>query len=281
MPNHRCAFATRSFLRAMACLFVPIISGAVIWVAGAHDLWILPPKDAKPAGSPILIDLSQGMDFPKSTGAPDPTKWKRIFAIGPDGGEVKIAPADASGDLGRLALEAQKPGVYIVAVETTPKTLTLDAEEFNAYLVSDGMPQVYLERAKDGTIGESSRERYSKSPKMIVKIGDGPGDPTRIIGLPTEIVPLADPFKLKVGSTLPVRVLSNGKPLVDQWLGWDHGDDGDQPSGMVRTDERGEALIPIKKTGLLTLRITYMTHPGLETHAWESFWTTLTFRIPD
>lgn len=259
---------------------LPILIFALAFVAAGHDLWILPPKDAKVGGA-VLIELSQGMDFPKSTGAPDPTKWKRIFAIGPDGAEAKIAPAEPAGDFGRLLLDAAKPGIYIVAVETTPKTLTLDAEEFNSYLVSDGMPQVFLERAKDGTLGESSRERYSKSPKMIVKIGDGPGDPTRVLGLTTEIVPLADPFKVKAGATLPVRVLAHGRPLVDQWLGWDHGDDGDQPSGMVRTDERGEALIPIKKTGLLTLRITYMTHPRAETHEWESFWTTLTVRIPD
>lgn len=266
--------------RLLALSTLPLLLAAFVVAAAAHDLWILPPKDAK-AGSAVQIDLSQGMDFPKSTGAPDPTKWKRIFAIGPDGAESKIKAADPAGDLGRLSLDAEKPGVYIIAVETTPKTLTLEAEAFNSYLVSDGMPQVYLERAKDGTLGEASRERYSKSPKMIVKIGDGPGDPTRVLGLTTEIVPLADPFKVKAGGTLPVRVLAQGRPLVDQWLGWDHGDDGDQPSGMVRTDERGEALIPIKKTGLLTLRITYMTHPRAETHEWESFWTTLTVRIPD
>jgi hypothetical protein len=270
----------RAGRRLVVLSALPILLAALVVVAAGHDLWILPPKDAKVGGA-VLIDLSQGMDFPKSTGAPDPTKWKRIFAIGPDAAEVKITPADSAGDFGRLSLDAAKPGVYIVAVETTPKTLTLDAEEFNAYLVSDGMPQVFLERAKDGTLGESSRERYSKSPKMIVKIGDGPGDPTRVLGLTTEIVPLADPFKVKAGGTLPVRVVAQGRPLVDQWLGWDHGEDGDQPSGMVRTDERGEALIPIKKTGLLTLRITSMTHPRAETHEWESFWTTLTVRIPD
>ena len=53
------------------------------------------------------------------------------------------------------------------------------------------------------------------------------------------------------------------------------------PAGMVRTDARGEALIPITKTGLMTIRLTHMTRPKKAEYECESFWTTLTFQLPD
>ncbi len=76
-------------------------------------------------------------------------------------------------------------------------------------------------------------------------------------------------------------VLFQGKPLVDANLGWDHPGDGERTSGTVRTNDRGQALVPIARTGLMTIRLTHMTRPKVMDYEWESFWTTLTFRIPD
>jgi hypothetical protein len=77
-----------------------------------------------------------------------------------------------------------------------------------------------------------------------------------------------------------VRVLFQGKPLPEANLGWQLPGDGDHPRGTVRSDARGEALIPIARTGLMSVRLTHMTRPKAEDYEWESFWTTLTFRVP-
>ena len=106
------------------------------------------------------------------------------------------------------------------------------------------------------------------------------GDPCRTLGLPLEIVPLQNPFSLKVGATLRVKVLFQQKPLHDAHLGWDVPGDGIEHSGTVRTNAKGEALVPIAQTGLMTIRLTYMTRPKAAEYEWESFWTSLTFRIP-
>jgi hypothetical protein len=67
--------------------------------------------------------------------------------------------------------------------------------------------------------------------------------------------------------------------LVDTNLGWAHPGDGESARGTVRTDEKGEALIPIAKPGLMTIRLTHMTRPKTTDYEWESFWTTLTWRV--
>ena len=77
-----------------------------------------------------------------------------------------------------------------------------------------------------------------------------------------------------------MKVLFQGKPLDQANLGWHRPGDGDTPAGTVRTNAKGEALIPITEAGLITIRLTHMTRPKTAEYEWESFWTTLTWRIP-
>jgi uncharacterized GH25 family protein len=245
-------------------------------LAYAHDLWLIPPVKAE-AGKKTTIEANVGMDFPKSESPPDTAKFKRRFVLGPDGKESELAAAGK----GRLDFEPKKNGLHILAVETHPKIITLDADAFNAYLVADGMPHIYRLRVKDNTLHMPGKERYSKYVKTLVQVeADGGGDASRVLGMLLEIVPLRDPFKVKTGETLPVRVLFQGKPLAEANLGWQHPGDGETARGYVRTDDKGEAPVPVAKSGLMTIRLTHMTRPKTKDYEWESFWSTLTFRVP-
>ncbi len=246
----------------------------------AHDLWIVPPETAVP-NKTVQVQALSGMDFPVSVNASDPSKYLRRLLLQPDGAQGKIESAGTGENVGFLDFTPVEAGVHVVAVQTTPKLITLEADEFNAYLVSDGLPNIYRLRSEEKTLDQPGRERYSKSPKALIQVGtSGGGDPSIVVGLPLEIVPLDNPFQLKIGGTLRVRVLFQGQPLPDANLGWDHPGDGEPPSGTVRTNSEGEAMIPIEKLGLVAIRLTHMIRPKADDYEWESFWTTLTFRIP-
>jgi hypothetical protein len=222
------------------------------------------------------------MDFPTSLYGPDPAVLERRVLVRPDGSVDSLRPTGRIANSGLLEFLAEKSGVYIAAIVTRPGLVTLDADKFNAYLVEDGLPHIYRLRVREGAVHQAARERYSKSPKALIRIGvRGEGDSSRVVGLPLEIVPLADPFSLRVGQTLRVRVLFQGVALGDANLGWDLPGDGDGVSGTVRTDQQGEALVPIARTGLMTIRLVHMTRPQAAAYEWESFWTTLTFRIAE
>lgn len=250
-------------------------------VATAHDLWLIPPKEAK-GGEKVTVQAVSGNKFPTGDHAPDPAKFAKRFAVGPDGKPVDVDAGGTGDKAGLLTWTPPKAGVYAVAVQTAPKVLKLDAEAFNSYLVSDGLPHVYRLRAKEKSLDQDGVERYSKSPKALVRVGDGKGgDPTKPLGLPLEIVPLSDPFAKRAGDALKVRVLFQDKPLAGANLGWDHPGDGEEPAGTVRTDAKGDALVPVAKAGLMTVRLTHMTRPKAKEYEWESFWTTLTFHVPE
>ena len=258
-------------------LFLLIFLAASAQPASAHDLWLIPPAKAD-AGMQVTIHANVGMDFPKSEHATDTATFPKRLCMGPNGKPLELTPAGQNELSGLLQFMPGLPGVYVVGIETKPKLIALDADAFNSYLVSDGMPHIYQLRFKEKSLNQAATERYHKSPKTLIKIGDGVGDPRKPLGLLLEITPLDDPFAVKVGHTLKVRVDFQGKPLPDVHLGWAHEGDG-EPTGVVRSDRRGEALIPIARPGLMTIRLTHMTRPKNADFEWESFWTTLTFRI--
>lgn len=68
---------------------------------------------------------------------------------------------------------------------------------------------------------------------------------TKPVGEIYEIVPLRNPFTLKVGDTLPVLVLENGKPAVNVNM-----EIANHDQLQIKTDAQGKVLIPIKSKGL-------------------------------
>lgn len=247
----------------------------------AHDLWLLPPERVK-LNEKALISVVSGNKFPVGDHAPNPARFAKRIVFGPDG-KVSEAVAEGVNEDAKVGLLSWMPiqsGAYAIAVQTTPKIIKLEADAFNNYLVSDGLPHIYQMRVKEKSLNQPGVERYSKSPKVLILADDGAtGNITKPMGLPLEIVPRSNPFQLEVGNALKVQVLFQNNPLADANLGWDHPGKGELPAGSVRTDSNGEAYIPISKTGLMTIRLTHMTRPKTAEYEWESFWTTLTFRI--
>lgn len=262
----------------LVCLFL------IVYQQGSlcgHDLWLVPPETVK-TGQKITIQAHSGMEFPLSEHAPNPVRFKKLYLIGPDGKNGELAPAGTEDKSGLLTCTLSQPGIHILAVQTEPKLITLEAAEFNHYLVSDGLPHIYELRHKEKSLDQPGKERYSKSPKALVRVeGSNQGDASRVMGLTLEIVPLCNPFALKPGGTLPVQVYYLGKPLAEAHLGWDHPGDGPAATGTVRTNAEGKALIPISQTGLMTVRLTHMTRPKAKDYEWESYWTTLTWRVEE
>jgi hypothetical protein len=249
--------------------------------ARAHDLWLV-SDSAVSADESLRISAHVGEEFPVSEYGPDPAAFKRRILIRPDGTEGVLQPKGTKDNSGLLQFEPSGPGIYGIAVETEPKLIMLEPEAFNLYLITDGLPHIFRLRAKEKTLHQPAHERYSKYPKALVKIGSGnTGDPSRVLGLLLEIVPLRDPFALRPSDTLPVRELFRGMPLPEAYVGWQHPGDGANPRGAIRTDARGEALVPISRAGLMAVRLTHMTRPKSQDYEWESFWTTLTFRVPE
>ena len=226
----------------------------------AHDLWLIPPEKASPK-KPATIEASVGMDFPISVFAPDTDRYPRKFVIAPDGKTLPLKSAGKKDLLSFVEFEPTRPGVHVIAVETTPKVLELEADRFNEYLVTDGLPHIFRLRAKEKSLNQPSKERYQKSPKALLPVGGditGPWD--KALGLPLEIVPVQNPFERKAGDTCASaccsrRRRSPAQPRLAAARRRRH-------AHRLRSHrrQRRSSWIPTQ-TGLMTIRLTHMTRP--------------------
>jgi hypothetical protein len=145
-----------------------------VGTASGHDLW-LKPRGEVGEGKTLTIEAISGVKFPEGDHGPDPAQFPRRVVIDPSGQERPLAAAGREPKAGLMNFTPAQPGIYVFAIETKPRLITLPAEQFNEYLVSDGLPHIFLLRFREGTLNQAGKERYRKSPKLILQVGLGGG----------------------------------------------------------------------------------------------------------
>ena len=245
----------------------------------AHDLWLVPQKFRINPGESLTISANTGMDFPNSVSAVTPDRINQFMLVGKSTKE-NITDLTLQGNSLVAKYAFEKPGTYVIGAALKPKEIKLTAEEFNEYLLHDGLSDIYELRKKEGILDKAAVEHYSKYPKTIVQVGKILDKiSTKPLGLPLEIIPKVNPYELKLGDDLEVTVLFQGKPLSTAEIAWSYPGRGEEFAGSKNTDENGLAAIPLIKAGPYVIRLIHMERVKKETHEWESYWTSLTFEV--
>jgi hypothetical protein len=259
----------------------------------AHDLFLRPRGYWVAPGATIVVPVFNGT-FSRSENAVTPDRLAELTMAGPAGRQAIPREAWTGGDpQSRLRITVQGPGTYVVGASVSPRELTLDASAFAAYLAEEGLETVIAARKRQGRSAQPARERYAKAVKTIVAVTDAQGQvaaarpgtasaATEPLGFPAEIVPLVDPYTLKVGDTLRVRALLDGAPLAGWRLvagGRVGTSDVRIPAQRVTTDRDGVASIRLTHDGHWYVKYVHLreaTSPGLD---YESRWATVTFGL--
>ncbi|HEX9487532.1 MAG TPA: DUF4198 domain-containing protein [Gemmatimonadales bacterium] len=261
-----------------------LVAGVLLLLASvalAHDLFLkLDTYFLEPQARARIMVLNG--TFTKSEGFVAPERIADISAVSP-GGRTALRAATAwsrgpdSTSLLSLALGA--PGTYVVGVSTRAREIDLRAEDFNAYLEEDGIPDVLEARRRDHELGKAARERYSKHVKAVLQVGQRrSNDFNAVLGYPAEIVPLENPYTLDRGRPLRVRCLVDGRPVANQMVLW-----GGEAGGKMlaqrstRTGPDGVAEVTLDAAGRWYVKLVHMvraTGRGLD---YESKWATVTF----
>ena len=247
----------------------------------AHDFWLIPNKFRVQPNEPITIFANTGMDFPDSLSAVDPERVAQFLMKGRFG-EKDITEYEVKDNSLITESVFEQPGTHILAMALKPKEIKLTADEFNEYVLHDGLPQIYDLRKKEGILDKVAVEYYSKYPKTIIQVGERLDmSPLEPLGLALEIIPLKNPYSLKNGDDLPVRVLFKSEPLENVEVAWSYPGRGEEFAGSTKTDSNGKAVIPLEKSGPYIIRTIQMNWVKQDTHDWESYWASMTFEVLD
>lgn len=249
----------------------------------AHDMFLRLEQFFVAPNSTVSVRLFNGT-FIKSENSIAPDRLADIAVVSPAGrAKIDVAQWSAAGDTSSFPMRTGAEGTYVVGVSTKPRVLEMSGKDFNAYLRSDGIPDELAARRAQNLLEARAKERYQKHVKALVQVGATPSAAFgTVLGYPAELVPLENPYALKVGATLSVRVLVDGKPVANQFVqyGGLSASNGRVAQRNIRSDAAGLIRIPLDRTGTYYIKFISMTRVANDPEAdHASKWGSLTFGV--
>lgn len=294
MPRVRHHESAKTLDQKNPSTFSSVIAILILFCAievNAHDTFLKFESHHLQPKSRALVQLINGT-FEKSENSVALERMQDVRITGPN--QYLQQPENGkwrlTDELNELRFKTGSSGTYVIGVSIKPRTLEMNAEDFNSYLKHDGVLDTLKARKARQQSGHSDRavkEKYSKHVKALFQVGEQPtGDFDQVLGYPIEIVPQQNPFSLTVGDNLPVQVLRSGKPVRNQlvyasYAGFhQHDEEGNHVEAVqTRTDQQGVAEIKLGQKGIWYVRLIHMT-PSQEVGVdYESNWATLTFEV--
>ena len=242
----------------------------------AHEYWIAPTDFTVQPGERIDARLLVGQMM-QGTELPWLSHNFRSFRISTPRGVRDVRGTE--GDLPAFSMVAEEPGLHVIAHETLPLLVTFDTlAEFREYLAYEGLGVIEELHRRRGLPETGITEAYVRSAKSLIQVGPAqPGDGDRRMGLPFELVALANPFA--GGDILPVRLLWHGQPQPNALISVFR-QNGDVERSVVFTDAAGRADIALSAGARYLLNSVHIEPADDEDHVWESTWASITFASP-
>lgn len=246
--------------------------------AAAHDFWIEPSSFRPAAGTTVSVRLWVGE---RLEGDPVPRSFGRIerFVWRGPSGEAPIDGVEGADPAGLLRVPRR--GLLTIAYRGRRSAITLAPAKFDAYLAEEGLDRVLHHRRQRGDAGREGREVFSRCAKALIQVeGSRGGGSDQPLGLTLELVAETNPYRLRAGEDLTVRLLYEGRPLAGARLAAVSRTSPDQTI-VERTDPEGRARLHLDRPGMWLIKAVHMVEAprGLDAE-WESLWASLTFEMP-
>ncbi len=248
----------------------------------SHDYWFKPESFFAPIGGNILVRLYVGDESKLEEERPlqrERTVSFRMFSAKGTPVDLMAQGQDNQRPVARLSFSA--PGNHLIAMERRASTIKLDAKKFTDYLAEEGLDSIIALRAQAGESGREGRERYRRYLKALFQAGDQRDDTyRRVLGQRLEIVPQSNPYGMKSGDTLNVRILFEGKSLNGaKVFAYNHSSGGAVHEQAARTAGDGTVAFKLDRPGEWLIRVVHMRHCVTDCAEidWESFWGAYSF----
>jgi hypothetical protein len=260
----------------------------------AHEFWLEAPRFRLQPGQTVHVHTLIGADFKGEPWTTKAAKIQRLVRYGPTPADTtNLTPkAFTETDTFRTGFAFAQPGTHVVLLRSTNSFIELPAEQFTAYLREEGLDYALKLRQESDQMAKPGRETYRRCAKTLIQVGDAAATSTvtdsacrHVYGLPLELVPEQNPYRLAADKALTVRVLRAGKPAFGAAVQVWQRQPGDLPTThyTTRANQNGRILLRLSGPGPYLLAAVDMSvaPTKLRDRAdWQSTWASLTFAGP-
>jgi uncharacterized GH25 family protein len=260
------------------------IAGLAAWLLAsaipvlAHDLWIEPTTFVADPAKIIGVKLRVGVDLLGDPVPRDAAAIEQFISVDRDGAKPIIG---RQGDDPAGLLRVTTPGLVIVGFASKPSHIVLPAQKFNEYLSEEGLEAIAALRKERNESGAEAREAFARCAKALILSGPpSASDTDRALGFTLELIAERNPYTLKPGGSLPVRLLYRAQPLADVLV---VAISRRNPSQKLsaRSGQDGRVTFKLTDPGMWLIKAVHMTPAASGSEAqWASFWAALTFDLP-
>jgi uncharacterized GH25 family protein len=245
----------------------------------AHNLWLNPGNFYPKVGSTVDVGIGWGHKYPANRIDQEvkEDRVEEISAVDPDGLTVDLTKVSAA----LYTLPVEKAGVYLITARIKPGVFTKTTEG--------------RKWGDKKAVANAVRcTNYHIEAKTVIIAGGLEKNLDHAAGQPLELIPLANPYQLKSGDKLPVKVLFEGKPLTDTtvratYAGFEaediapHGPDqkgGKHFAVETVTDAQGRASVQLDKAGYWMIMLSHKPpYPDTEICDEYMYNTAFTFQV--
>ncbi len=248
------------------------------WTQG-HEFWLQPQKYRFAVGETAVVDFKVGENF---TGEYWDMKRHQVveMKLYTAGTPVSLLTSVKKSEGKNLSHTFTKSGTHLFFLQSNAAYIELEGVKFTDYLTEDGLDEIIDLRSQRQQTESKAREFYTRYSKLLLQSGsDLSPVVTQPVGALHEIVPLQNPYALKVGDYLTIKVMYGGKPrphaLVKIWT------KRDKTTFLqnLYTENDGTLKFPINAAGEWMVSTVKMV-PSVKTGAdYESAWASLVFGI--
>lgn len=200
-------------LFSVFALFAISLLAEVSLLTEAGEFWLSTSKFVLKPGENLIVSFREGEDF---LGASWEFTKQNISKLElHHKNTVKdVQQKIVAGKNSNLEVAVEPEGTHLLLLQTNAVFSETEADEFNAFLKAYELDEVISQRKKSNSADKNGRAFVSRYAKLIVQAGEKTDNTFRKeVSIPLDIIPVKNPYDLKIGDPVQFRIQHEGKAL--------------------------------------------------------------------
>ena len=243
----------------------------------AHDFWLEAHPFYTDKGQQVDVSIHVGNHFVGDS-LPNIVSWYTDFNVF-DKEDIN----QVEGEMGRDPagyFTPEKNGTYAIGYQSTFSYVEIFPDTFNKYLRDEGLDNAIAYREQHQQQRAMGKENYIRHCKLLVQAGNGYEVDTSglNLGYELEIIPQQNPYRLKPGDQLDLKIIYQNKPAEGLLL-IAFSKSMPEQEQRIRTDTNGIARLTLDHAGPWLAKVVKIIKIEDDKVDWQSHWASLTFAL--